>query len=153
MWQVHCDCGVEKVVKRTALHRGLKSCGCGQAIPLPDRLGLKNRVLTRIQKQATERGYSWGLSFDEAVTLIFGNCHYCGVTPSGLVRTNKGKPMAYNGIDRIDNTQGYNPTNVVSCCGLCNRVKSDMSYSDFTNYVERLASHHLGLRHASKEAV
>ncbi len=46
------------------------------------------------------------------------DCHYCG---------KKGP----NGIDRVDNSQGYIKTNCVSCCKHCNYVKGDLSVDDF----------------------
>ena len=45
------------------------------------------------------------------------------------------KDFLYNGIDRKDNNIGYIIENCVSCCGICNRMKMDMSYDDFLNHI------------------
>ena len=46
-------------------------------------------------------------------------CHYCG---SGERRL---------GMDRVDSSKGYLVENIVPCCYLCNRAKSDMEYDEF----------------------
>lgn len=43
-----------------------------------------------------------------------------------------------NGIDRVDNTQGYNLQNAVPCCKKCNRAKMDNSVSDFLKWVNTI---------------
>ena len=48
---------------------------------------------------------------------------------------------SYNGIDRKDNTRGYEPDNCLPCCGLCNRMKSALSYGDFMDWIGRVINH------------
>ena len=43
---------------------------------------------------------------------------------------------AKGGIDRIQNEPFYGPSNTVSCCGTCNRMKSSMGSHEF---IERIA--------------
>jgi len=54
------------------------------------------------------------LTFEEFSTLVNGACYYCAHKVEGEV----------NGIDRINNDEGYTPTNCVSCCEKCNLMKS-----------------------------
>ena len=37
----------------------------------------------------------------------------------------------YNGIDRIDNSKGYEKYNSVSCCEKCNRMKNILGKAEF----------------------
>ena len=142
-WNVRCECGAEKRVTTTALHHGLQSCGCLKSRPLPALQGLKNRVIQRYIAQATQRGLIWGLSDAEAERIIACPCHYCAAPPSSKIERPSGRAtLYYTGIDRIDNTQGYTPGNVVPCCGTCNRCKSDMTREQFLSHASRVASLH-----------
>lgn len=67
---------------------------------------------------ARERGFEFTLSFDQYVALVSLPCHYCRDRLGD--RTKLGV-----GLDRLNNSVGYVVGNVVSCCGTCNRMKSD----------------------------
>lgn len=60
--------------------------------------------------QAKTRGLSFDLTFDEFKTLRKNPCHYCG----GAL------PETTGGLDRIDNSIGYEHGNVLPCCKDCN---------------------------------
>jgi hypothetical protein len=99
---------------------------------LPRGVAQKNAVITRYKT----KGRDWGLSPNEAEELLLGNCHYCGVPPSNKASNKRSNgEFVYNGIDRIDNTLGYEAGNVVSCCKRCNIAKNDMPYDEFKNWV------------------
>lgn len=49
----------------------------------------------------------------------------------------------YNGIDRVDNTKGYEETNVVPCCTVCNRAKMAHTQEEFFDRVRRIYEKHL----------
>ena len=56
-------------------------------------------------------------------------CHYCGlpqdaITKVGMTSQIK-RPVKYMGVDRLDSSVGYTPSNMVPCCFSCNRIKSD----------------------------
>jgi hypothetical protein len=44
----------------------------------------------------------------------------------------------YNGIDRINNEEGYTSNNTVSCCFTCNRMKGTMSSEEFKIHLKKL---------------
>jgi len=46
--------------------------------------------------------------------------------------------MKYNGIDRVDNSRGYESGNVVSCCGVCNMLKHVLSKEEFLARIEKI---------------
>lgn len=50
--------------------------------------------------------------------------HYCGVPGP-------------NGLDRVDNAQGYTNDNSVPCCKHCNCVKGKLSLSDFNEWTKQ----------------
>jgi hypothetical protein len=90
---------------------------------------------------AKKRGMTWNISEDQFVSLINGDCHWCGVEPQP--RTDKQfRGDVANGVDRVDNTRGYEPDNVVSCCSTCNRAKGALSEQEFLDWVYRVALHH-----------
>jgi 5-methylcytosine-specific restriction endonuclease McrA len=64
---------------------------------------------------AKHRGKEWTLSKQLHEYLLRQPCYYCGgkLNPTG------------SGLDRIDNTRGYHPDNVVPCCYDCNSIKGD----------------------------
>jgi hypothetical protein len=91
---------------------------------------------------AIHRGYAFDLSREEFAEMTKLNCFYCGVEPSQAVRVKAGKQhYLYNGVDRIDNTQGYTMTNCVTCCGTCNSMKNTHPFEEFTAHVRRIAKH------------
>ena len=63
---------------------------------------------------AKKRGLTCTLSEEQYYLLLKFNCYYCE------------KPMPKSmgtGLDRIDNAKGYDPDNVLTCCGDCNLLR------------------------------
>lgn len=119
---VRCECGKEKDVRIEGVVSGRQySCGCTRKkFESPHR-----KYYTNYMNSAKNRGYAFNLSFEEFDSIISQNCHYCGSEPR-------------NGVDRRDNSRGYDIDNVVPCCTTCNRGKGTMSYSEFASWIERL---------------
>ena len=156
-WLARCDCGVEKpTLGRHLISGAVKSCGClqrenarkcrlGKASgnKLPAGQSMRNRVLSIYKNQAKKRGYEWALSDAQFDTLVCQPCHYCGRPPVGCAKTkaNNGA-FIYNGLDRMNNDCGYTEGNTVTCCKICNRCKSNMSYMEFIDYLIT-ASHYI----------
>lgn len=53
--------------------------------------------------------------------------------------------VKYNGIDRVNNNEGYTLLNSLSCCIICNRAKNSLSYGEFIEWVKCLASYRCSL--------
>lgn len=143
LYKCLCDCGSEGVVQKSALLDGTSpQCGlCGRhdaakTRTKPAGVVAANAVLLSYKRHAEERHHAWHLSKDEFAALIFQECHYCGAPPSQVARG--AHRVLYNGIDRLDNAQGYVPGNVVTACGICNRWKSDMDLEAFLQHVQRI---------------
>ena len=47
-----------------------------------------------------------------------------------------------NGIDRYDNTKGYELENIRSCCGECNTMKKTFPYDSLINKIEAIYTNH-----------
>jgi len=149
-----CDCGNRCVVYRSALVTGrTRSCGCSRKSPRPDRRGIPNkalrknkagswkRLLYKYKQGARKRALEWRLTDDEARHMFHQPCHYCGLPPQGTFSL--GYPestIRYNGIDRVDNTEGYVPGNVVACCKYCQYMKRDLTLDFFLQQVEKIYS-------------
>ena len=66
--------------------------------------------------------------------MVEKGCHYCGII----------QEKGFNGIDRLDSSEGYIISNCVSCCEMCNYMKGCLGPTIFINRVEHIMSH-LGL--------
>jgi hypothetical protein len=56
------------------------------------------------------KGRIWSLTLEEFRQLVSNQCHYC----SGPL------PKTSSGLDRKDNSRGYEIDNVLPCCTICN---------------------------------
>lgn len=149
VWLCICDCGTETKVRANNLSRGdTTSCGCyrrefsSQRWRRPKGLAAINNVAYQLQYRAKTRGIPWGLTREETIVLISQPCFYCGCSPKHEWRrpdVNGG--CRWNGIDRVDNKQGYTKENAVSCCGPCNKAKLDRSLDDFLEWVRQVYHH------------
>ena len=144
-WLCQCECGNQVVVAGGNLRSGnSRSCGCAVRFkPLPHGIAAKNELLCNYKAQANLRGIEWRLTRRQFFTLTQQPCHYCGAPPlqKARARSNNTGIYLYNGIDRVDNSLGYRPDNVVPCCGTCNRAKMDMNYQDFLAWVAAVYEH------------
>jgi len=94
---------------------------------------LINKALSSLfsatKKRAKNRSREFSLSESEFIYLSFGNCRFCGVTPSNIFtlkdkkRENVLLKIFYGGIDRENSNIGYIFDNCVPCCWECNRIK------------------------------
>jgi len=138
-----CDCGTKgKYVQDSNLiSGGVQSCGCLKLEELKAR-GMDKRQLRLneigryYRKNAKDRGFTWTLSQADLEQIITKPCYYCG-TVGDL-------GFDLNGIDRVDNNQGYLKDNVVSCCTTCNRAKMQMSTADFLAWIKQVYEHQKG---------
>lgn len=140
MWKVRCDCGTLKTVKGAHLMSGdTKSCGCYNKAHLAPGEASMNTLISNYKRHAKNRNLDWGLSKEEVRKVTKLNCYYCGSEPKQEARNKRcNGTYIYNGIDRVDNSKGYFLDNCVPCCGVCNRLKSDMSYTEFKQHIQKI---------------
>lgn len=89
---------------------------------LPAGVAGRNQVIHNIKIRAQRKNRMFSLTLAQCDALFSGVCHYCGAGPSFVNRIYS-TPFVYNGIDRVDNDQGYVIGNCVSCCKSCNSIK------------------------------
>lgn len=102
-------------------------------------------ALRDYRRNARRGGWLWGLDAGAAADLLSGDCHYCG----GRAKTRffQWQNQTYeskeclNGIDRLDSSLGYIPSNCVSCCSLCNRLKGPIKFDMFINHIKLIFMH------------
>lgn len=145
-WLCHCTCGKNVEVLGVSLRRGdTKSCGCLQKerMSLPTGEAAFNQLVLRMKAGARRRGYSWNLANAQVRKFTSRTCFYCGVEPSqrGASQAGYNGVYLYNGLDRVDNEQGYTIDNVVPSCGRCNEAKNNMTQDEFLDWISRVYKH------------
>lgn len=165
-----CECGAETVVTLANLTRVVptRSCGCLQkdAAAATGRLtGPVNGVITGEQRRkppgvsgfnalyrsyqnnARFRNLSFSINKDDFKLLTSKPCVYCGVGPNAVMK-NPGRKdptdhshYRYNGLDRVDPTEGYHLSNVVPCCKICNVAKMSQGLDEFKAWVMSVYKH------------
>jgi hypothetical protein len=149
-WLCKCDCGKETIAQGAQLtNRHTKSCGCFRkdrcsklSEKMPNSQAYINEIYRSYKYGAMARNHEFSLSVEQFRSLISLNCFYCGEAPSRPRKTtNKFGAICVNGIDRIDNSKGYTVENSVPCCDKCNHGKKDYSYSEFVDWIKRVADY------------
>jgi len=153
-WVCDCKCGTKgKEIRGGTLLRGdTTSCGCLKN----ERFGNLNRKdpgesslshLYRMYRiHAGQRKLPFDLTREEFRKLVTSACTYCGDGPSKVWmgprfnQANENDGFLAGGVDRVDNTKGYLPSNSIPCCTTCNTAKSTMSLNEFLQWVHRVAS-------------
>ena len=88
----------------------------------------RNQYARRIVKRHNERWEGTPvISFEEWDRLRFSSCTYCGREATGL--------------DRMDNSLGYEPGNVTPCCKVCNGMKFTLGLKEWLDHMELVLAH------------
>lgn len=145
-WHAMCGCGEPCLVFPGEVLAGKKkSCGC---------LNHKRTYEPIISsaRKVWGGGYDDGCDFDTFYRLSQQPCHYCNVPPwrtynvansqrsTSDLQKEEGD-FVYNGLDRIDSSRDHSPDNVVPCCSLCNRMKSDLPSEVFKQHIHDIHQH------------
>jgi hypothetical protein len=89
------------------------------------RQTFKGRLLS-YKRSAKKREIDWLLTDEEFLSFWNLSCEYCGDKIDTI------------GIDRIDNTQGYHIGNCKPCCSVCNKMKMDLTQTEFLNKIKQI---------------
>jgi dCMP deaminase len=101
-----------------------------------DRLDIAvNAIMRNYKASCKNRKLSFELSKEEFKELIYRKCYYCGRPPSNSYKRATGDIIKYNGIDRKDNSLGYFKENSVTCCKVCNQMKTSMDSEVFLEII------------------
>lgn len=82
----------------------------------------------RYKTGAKHRGIKFNLTFNEFMGYWQKPCFYCD------------EKIETVGLDRVDNSQGYILSNIVSCCYWCNIAKSEQSIEQYVQRCCRVAN-------------
>jgi len=137
-----CDnCRLRRRIAKRRSKRLVVPCRWFTPNPRTRSLPRDQRAFVRVWHQYREgafgRGLVWRLTWREFVRLIRQPCYYCGAPPKQLVRYG-GVRYLRNGLDRVDNTRGYLPDNVVPCCTQCNYAKRKRSLREFLRWARNV---------------
>ena len=91
------------------------------------------QALKKYERAAKRRNISFSLTLAQFEKLTEAGCVFCGEQPS-------------LGVDRKDSRISYIFSNSQSCCGFCNRLKSDLVQELFLFQVQKIAAYQEKLR-------
>jgi hypothetical protein len=77
---------------------------------------------------AKTRNHPFLITLDEFKLFWQKPCTYCG------------DPIQHIGLDRVDNSIGYELNNIVSCCSVCNRMKMTLNKDVFLKQCLKIVS-------------
>lgn len=105
------------------------------------------------KKKADKRVIPWKLSIEECQALFEQHCLYCDSPPAQISKSMHGSQYLFTGIDRKDNSLGYEIGNVVPCCKFCNFAKHKHSMKEFQAWLDDIAAYYptLAAKELSKE--
>jgi hypothetical protein len=137
LWAVHCvNCGKAREVL-TSNVRASKCLACGGR---PKGYTGLVTLFGSYRTAARKLRRPFQLSLEQFFLLTRRPCFYCGDEPRNTFTADtEWGSCLYNGIDRVDNAQGYVASNCVTCCAICNRAKLAGTQEDFLAYIRRFA--------------
>lgn len=102
-----------------------------------------NAYFSKYKFSAKRRNIDFDISFEVFSNLIVQNCFYCGEKPKEKYYTNlrsarKDFSFFMNGIDRKNNSKGYEIDNYVPCCSICNKMKIDLDENVFKEKITQI---------------
>ena len=119
--------------------RGSKAPGSGRRTAEGTRVEI-NTLISIYKSNARKRGISFDLTYIQFETLVDGECYFCGDTGGNTQRKRGYNDYSYTGIDRVDNSVGYLPSNCISCCSWCNRAKNNGTLANFVDKCKKITS-------------
>jgi len=147
-----CACGRATDVLSCSIGRRVQSCGClkqemlarGRAalgkLKLPKGVAAKNSLFSYYRANAARRHQEFTISRAAFDKMTSQACAYCG-RPPGTVHRKNGSEHVYNGLDRVENSIGYIPSNTVPCCGTCNKLKGQFGLEQFISAARAVCAH------------
>lgn len=110
-------------------------------------------LFNKYRRSARTRGIVFLLTRADMARLVSSPCVYCGREKTSVL-THHAKAWRtpdqvfhYSGVDRVDNTRGYEADNAVSCCWMCNRAKQSASVEEWDAWRRAVALQYLSEKH------
>ena len=128
-WECCCDCGrVTQVLAASLVRAKHPTRTCGKHYANSFENAHLRRLVARVKKRAKTDSITLTATDQQLAYCAQQPCTYCG-TPA---------PEKLHGIDRIDNNQGYETSNITSCCWICNRAKGTLPFNQWVKWITRL---------------
>jgi len=147
LWRCRCDCGKEQIKRRDVLLKSKMCKDCanklkGEKYSLPFGEAAFNSLYSNnYKRRAKKHNIYFDLTKDQFRNLVKQNCFYCGALPSQMAHyLNQNGEYIYNGIDRVDNDEGYTIDNCVACCKKCNYMKKASDFQEFVSHIKTIYS-------------
>lgn len=159
-WTCLCECGNKTCVLTSHLISGnTKSCGCLKSEKVKNNIQKAIKKQTKYSPIIASARRCWksylyqdkqcDLTFEQWYDLSQQNCFYCGNFPSNTHNCFEKKKDAsifakengnflFNGLDKVNSSKSHTLDNVVPCCWICNRAKSERTQQEFYNYINTL---------------
>ncbi len=138
-WLCKCSCGKTTKARGSALRTGKRySCGCIRGNHLKKEPGIAgfNQLYNSYKNGAKRRNLVFYLTKKAFKMFVTRKCFYCGSKPNYVSRQkSENSKFLYNGIDRINNDDGYHLGNCLTCCKVCNSAKGKLHYQDFLTWI------------------
>lgn len=151
IWECLCDCGnIITATGQSLKSKNTNSCGCRNinnkyAKNNDFETSSFNKLFRTYKNRSKKINKSFNLSENDVKILTSNNCFYCDSKPNQRIYLNvisKHKFFyIYNGIDRLDNSLGYEVDNCVSCCDTCNTMKMALGEQEFYTHIKRIHDH------------
>lgn len=96
-----------------------------------------NSLYQSYKASAKNRNLVFNLTKERFKEFTQQNCFYCNAVPANKYKqiAGKGGIFIYNRIDRLNNKIGYTEQNSVTCCGICNHAKAQLTYNKFIQMI------------------
>ena len=141
MWLCNCDCGNKKVIMGHSI-KTCKTMSCGSCASFTANMEpARYSEFVKYKGNAIKRGLSFNISSELFKALTQKPCIYCGVTPTKSRKSECKIPIHFTGIDRKDNTKGYEEDNCFPCCRVCNFGKGKMPHEEYLAHLKQVALH------------
>lgn len=99
-----------------------------------------NELFSNYKSKAKYKKIGFKLTKKQFRHLTSQCCYYCGQEPTQIynriLHRNNGDYL-YNGIDRVDNDEGYILSNCVPCCKHCNMAKNKFTVTKFKDWIKQ----------------
>lgn len=104
-----------------------------------------NKIYCSYRTRSRNENIKFDLTLDQFKTFTSLPCYYCNKPPSQIsinpTRTVQGMENSkylYNGLDRVNPSNGYYLGNILPCCKTCNYAKRLMGLTEFLQWIEQV---------------
>ena len=130
-----CVCGAESdVLSYNLLKEKTKQCRKCSSGKTPTILGLSNLTKRSVDQQSkfiSGSSIDWDLTPENLSETLTIQGNVCGLTQEPLT-------LGSSSVVRLDNSEGYNPTNVMVVSTTAKMAMGEMDVSTFVNFAHRV---------------